>query len=292
MVGSELAAMFDCIVIPTLRKHYEPEKRHRFKRRCKEFARRLGLPAEEWPRVTFPAPLSFDNDKRHPHVRKTMLTPRHTHPELEEMREDAIRNGLHLESASKRRRDEGCASQADRIRGVGSGVRQQVLINEALACYKSQHKVDFWEQHKWDLAREQPEGMVCLLPEQYMPLCENTGDLHCPAEHMVGTVKRDVREHLLRMDLNDPALWKGRTYQQLIEQAVERRGNGAAGQKHIGRSVEKWRHVAAILAADKSETLQLRYTFGDGGANPHGGKREVHAVKGTAGEWIRDTRWT
>lgn len=171
---------------------------------------------------------------------------------------------------------------------VGRERRVQALLEK----YKRESGgTGFWEEHMWLLALEQ-HGWVCLLPQQFMPLSENSGDLHCPPEHMVGTTKHTVREHLLDMELSDPALWKGLTYQDLIDQVVHERGNGERGLKHIRRSVEKWPHVAAILAAEKTETLQLRYTFGDGGSNERGGKREVHEVQGTAGEWIPDTKWT
>ena len=89
MVASELAAMFDCAILPTLREHYKPQTPN-FKRLCKLFARRMNLPAEEWPRVTFPAAISIDNDKRHPHIRKTMLTPRFTPAEIEAARRAAL----------------------------------------------------------------------------------------------------------------------------------------------------------------------------------------------------------
>lgn len=292
MVSSELAAMFDCIVIPTLLKHYEPDtKPRRFKKLCEEFAQRIGLPREEWPRVTFPAAISFDNDKRHPHIRKTMLTPRFTDEELETKRKQAIAEHFKLEAPNKRQRGAGVSTASFGYQLCGAAMRQRA-VNEALARYRAQHGVDFWEECKWELARQQPEGWVCLLPQQIMPLCENSADLHCPVEHMVGTVKGGVRTELLDMDMNDAALWKGATYQRLIGQVVQLRGNGERGLKHIQRSVEKWPHVAAILAADKSEKLHLRYVFGDGGRNPNGKKCEVHEVWGTAGEWIRDTRWT
>lgn len=170
--------------------------------------------------------------------------------------------------------------------------RREEDMKKAVRRYEAQRGVQFWPEQMWELARTQPAGWLCLHPRQFMPLCECTGDLHCTAEHFVGTTKHGVRELLLDMDLSDPALWKGKTLQDLIEQVVRARGTGERGRKHIGRSVEKWPHVAAILAAEKTETLQLRYTFGDGGSNESGGKREVHEVKGTAGEWIRDTKWT
>lgn len=102
---------------------------------------------------------------------------------------------------------------------------------------------------------------------------------------MVGTNKRYVRIRVLDWDQNDAALMKGRTYQQLIEEAVELRGNGAAGLAHIQGSVRKLPCICRILAAEAGEQLTIRYAFG-------GGPEKDWAVRGTGGGWIKESKWT
>ena len=274
--------MFDLVVIPTLRQHYNPSGPD-FKRKCREFAQRIGLPRREWYRVTFPAFISLDHDSRHPHLRKLLLTPRFTATQEEQRRLLEISNAFNVPTQRVR-----TGTTAQRL---AVGIQQQVKMQEVLAKYKRDHDVDFWDERKWQLSLTEP-GWTCVLAQQYMPLSPVSADLHCPPEHMVCTVKGDVRHTLLDADWDDDALWLGKTYQGFIDDTVLRRGNGDKGLKHIRRSVEKWPCVATILAAEKNEIVKLKFTFGDGGDNKSGRKCEEHEVCGTAGEWIPDTKWT
>jgi hypothetical protein len=156
-----------------------------------------------------------------------------------------------------------------------------------LSDYTVQNGVDLWLLTQWKESIMMPE-FCCLLPQQFMPLSKVSPDLHNCAEHMVGTLKSDVRRQLLDSDLNNPELWKGRAYQAMLLDAVRERGNGPSGLNHVRRSVEKWPCTCAILAADEDEEVTLHYIFGKPGPN----KQSVHVVKGTAGQWIRISKWT
>lgn len=279
--------MFDLCVLPTLREHYNPNSHH-FKRLCRRFADKLGLPKEQWARVTLPFFISLDHDTRHCHVRKTLLTPRYSLAAIESERRKAIANHFEVPAA---KRPCASASQLEQGRQLLANAAQEQQVLHQLQAYAVQYGVDFWQLRMWELALTQP-GWCCLLPQQYMPLSKVSPDLHCVVEHMVGTVKHGVREELLDMDLNDESMWVGSTYQVVIDKVVSSRGQGERGVHHVSRSVEKWPHVAAILAADQNEVLTLKYVFGDGGENESGRKTCEHEVRGTAGDYIRDTKWT
>ena len=45
----------------------------------------------------------------------------------------------------------------------------------------------------------------------------------------MGTVQADVRKQILDFDVHRPLLWNGKQYQELTDDAVKRRLQGAAG---------------------------------------------------------------
>lgn len=133
-------------------------------------------------------------------------------------------------------------------------------------------------------------GMLCLLPQQIMPLPKVTPDIHCPVEHMVNTIKTKVyarvREHLFGEDM-----MKGVTYQRWVNDVIEKHCNGEPGRKHVRRSVEKQFWICKIVAAAPGAMVQVQWIFGDGGENKSGRKKTAHSVRGTGGHWIQDPRW-
>ena len=140
------------------------------------------------------------------------------------------------------------------------------------------------------LANERKEARV-LLPQQFMPLVKTTPDIHCPVEHMIGTLKAKVKqkawEHVMDADLYDAAVW-----QRWLNEAVAEYGNGVNGRKHISGSFRKQKCICEILRTPQGEFVVVKFVFGDGGANPTGRKRSEWEVAGTGGGWIPVAKWT
>lgn len=306
VVSSELAAMFAFAVIPTIRKHYyDPGKPGKglaqYKRRCKDFAARIGLPHAEWPRVTLPCFLSFDWDTRHTYVRETLASERVPAAVLADVANNAMIKHLGPEFAPPLPPGLGAVGPVaaegvtvltqpvcPQKRPHNSVYAKEVTEHEArctarLARYKIDKHVDLILKAKWDAALVDTR-YITVDKRQYMPLSKVSPDIHSPVEHLVGTVKRCVREALLR-DLSDAQLWKGKTYQDFINNAVSTRGNGEEGRHHVFGSVKKQILICKILAAEKSEQLTLPYQFKNS-------KMKTHLMNGTAGAWIRSTKWT
>lgn len=78
---------------------------------------------------------------------------------------------------------------------------------------------------------------------------------------MVDTVKREFNKSARVCDLS-PRLWKGKTYQELINDAVARRGHGDAGKAHTGGSVKKRVTIFRNLAAEKGEMVTIDHAPG------------------------------
>lgn len=307
-VASELAAIFCHSVLPTLQKHYiqdptNAKQKEAYAAKCKALAAKLKLPEADWPRITMPFFVSLDWDTRHTWVRQVLATPRQTERQLETFYREA------LETAT------GGPQSAAAAPAVDSGVRDadnrggmsaHMTRNKQLQDTRNAQRADFKQQYgydcelyaAWERALMLPSTWGTLIPQQFMPLYKICPDIHSPVEHMVGTIKLHVREALLAMDLTQAALWRGLTYQELLVQAVQVRGNGEAGRYHISRSVEKQPLICQILAAEEDETLELQYTFGKKKMDKRKNKaksskrKTVHEVKGTAGRWIKDSKWT
>lgn len=151
-------------------------------------------------------------------------------------------------------------------------------------------QLSWMQQTLRDFANQRKDARV-LLPQQFMPLVRVTPDIHMAVEHMVRTLKFAVKQQAL-LHMHSDMLFYARTWQGWLEEAVEERGNGERGRKHIKRSVEKQEWVCRILRASEDDIVIVRYVFGDGGANDKGRKTEVWRVRGTAGGWILDSKWT
>lgn len=305
-VGSELAAMFSHVVLPTLQSHYidtsDPDWRLKYQQDCLNFAKdKLKLPRNQWHRVTLPCFISMDWDTKHTWVRQFVAMPGRSVGARNAVATQAV--DLHLGVASTTPAPQASADPAsDLLDSLDPSKRQSQLLK----AQRLQEQQDVSETRQRSLM-EFEEGcghnlidielckratmdtdFITILPEQCMPLSKISPDIHSPVEHMVGTLKRAVRKQVLDGSLVDKALWKGRTYQQFVIAAVKAKGSGSAGRKHIRKSVVKQKIICRILAADKGHKFTVKYTFGEPGRK----KKTHHEVQGTAGDWIRATKWT
>lgn len=307
-VASELAAMFCHSVLPTLQKHYiedhtDAKQKEAYEAKCKALAAKLKLPEADWPLITMPFFISMDWDTRHTWVRQVLATPRQTERQLEIFYREALDTAIgSSQNAAAAPVGDAGVRDADNRGGISAHMTRnrqlQDTRNAHRATYRQQHGHDCELYAAWERALMLPSTWGTLIPQQFMPLYKISPDMHCPPEHMVGTIKLDVREALLAMDLTQASLWRGQTYQELLVKAVEVRGNGVAGRYHISRSVEKQPLICQILAAEEDEELELQWVFGkkkmDNRKNKGKASRRktVHTVKGTAGRWIKDSKWT
>lgn len=304
VVGSELAAMFSLQVLPTLKQHYvDPDDPSVFEQHCKDFAATIGLPKHRWPMVTFPSFISIDNDPRHGRVRQLLSVPRVEEREVARFRrhayEEIVQVGTDIPDklvsayawlsptpqagATDLRKASGRLAGYDELVERASGRRPDNTFRDSLKDYIDKTGYDPADRRLWDRARIMNE-YVCVFPWQYMPLTKIAPDIHQPPEHMVGKVKRFVTPRIQQMDMNDPAMWKGKTFQALLTEAVAEVGNGEGGLHHIQGSVRKQPHCCKILAADKDVDVIIHHKFA-------GREEEHHVIKGTAGDYIRDQKW-
>ena len=184
----------------------------------------------------------------------------------------------------------------------------------ALQRYAAEQGLDFYQQCIWQTAQSD-KRYRCILPQQFADHPPSTPEMNSPAEHMVGTIKGVLKRCILATRCNLEQLKLGRTYQQWVLQAVQERSNGAAGRWHVARSVEKLPCIHKILTADAGEPVACQYIFSrwaphehpdlvaadpvnnrDHGrlGHPHfdRDKTSVWTVKGTAGGYIGDRRFT
>jgi len=328
ITAAEMAAMFDLKIMPTLRAFYEPETPE-FEARCKTFAQVIGLPAEEWTRVQLPAFISVDNDKRHPWMRQLLCAPRVPKAEIDQYLRACVREQLRVQVPedtsfcvyTKPRSPTPEPGDPDLHRNIlghltrlhrqdaeralsqqASGVARRSpspepvhdphqVVQDALRAYREREGLDFVQQMMREKANKQP-WWRCLLPQQFMPLCEISPDIHSPVEHMVRTQKAFVRRKMQAEDPMGSKLGQAVTFQKWILEGVQERGCGARGLHHISRSVEKLLCICQILAADEGQEVCVKYCFKDGGANRRGAKKEVWNMLGTGGKWIQDRKWS
>lgn len=314
MVSSELAAMFDLRVWPKLLECYllpadefsEAQIRANYDQQCKDFAAKIGRP---WTEVHYPFFISMDNCKKHPWLRKLMLEPRLSEgtrslvdagvaacvqQQQQQQRNNVIQRRafiIALEIAARR----GWIASTDYVLGQSLAEARAARgdyddeISQWHAEFKRKHGCTY-EQSCWRLLAWKHAFIRTISPEQFMPLVECTPDIHAPVEHMVGTLKRNVRKLMWSVPAD---LWVGKTYQMYLNNLVQTRGNGAAGRKHIAGSVRKQPLTCEILAAETDEIVELHYVFG--GVRLPGKKDKrtrVWRVKGTAGGYIRQSKWT
>lgn len=314
MVSSELAAMFDLRVWPELLKadllpasdFSAAEIKTHYNNLCKDFAKQIGRP---WAEVHYPFFISMDNCKKHPWLRRLMLRPRVSDAKLEPVREfvrgqvQLWRDEVALAATTSIERDimSGSGIPIGPIDEWGSMTARYVAcerqrrgelepqLNAKHAAFEAAHGCTL-EQSIWrELAWERP-WFRTICPEQFMPLVECTPDIHCVVEHMVRTLKHYVRTRMWHEDSD--AWWRAVTYQQYLEQAVREKGNGEAGLHHIAGSVRKQPFVCEILAEHEYNYVVIEYEFGGPAKNPNRPKRTTWYVRGRAGDYISETRWT
>ena len=329
LTSAEFAAMVDFDMLPELRACYgEGED---FDNACKAFATRIGQP-DRWRSISLPAYVSWDSATIHPWARQLLCAPRVSSDEINSYVNDRIRAELGVEVPAAYRAvpwglsplETAPAPPQPRAQGVvqsgmlatlqgrarpaalqpterereeqrradAAATRGTDALNRALLKYSADNGgADFVDVCMRDMARTNP-AMRCIWPQQWMPLCKVTPDIHSPVEHMVGTIKhylkRKMRENLCA---KDDLLFQASTYQDWVLAAVEEKGNGEAGRHHITRSVDKQKCICMILAAPKTEIVTLEYTF-MGKDTEVGNKRQTHRVRGAAGHWITISKWT
>lgn len=294
-VASELVAMFSLAVLPKIRSYYyDPANPEAFKAKCQAYAAERDLPPHMWPLITLPASLSFDWDSKHDQLRKAMSLPRAPAGEVDTHLREALQQLVAHADTPGTLRPASQGAQDLRFR-TGAGLNDAERLEwervqaaqAALSKYQADNGCDYYLYTLWERSLWQPD-YITVIPQAMMPLSKVSPDVHCTPEHMIGTTKTDIREQLMDRDLNDPQLWRGRTYQLMILDAVQRRGNGDAGLYHIRHSIQKWPKILQILAAEAGEVLELEHVFGKPGKR----KKTKHIVHGTAGGWIRDSKWT
>lgn len=302
-VSSELAAMFTYDVLPTLQKHYydehDPELGwEQYQQQCTEFAKKIGLPPEERYKITIPCFISLDWAATHTWVRQFIAMAGRSGDALAEVRDEILTLHVGRPSSTLNRPEKkptGAANLRDLLpkadRDLARSLQGHEQVNDSREHYRRRFIRDCGydpvQKALCDKARSDP-AFITIIPEQIMPLSKVSPDIHSPVEHMVGTIKRYVKREVLEADLNDSELWKGRTYQKYVNDAVSLRGNGEDGRKHISKSVEKQKIICQILAEKAGTKFMVDYVFGGPGQK----KQKRHEVEGTAGAWIRSTKWT
>lgn len=297
IVASEMCAMVDLKVLPDLLAHYDTDPIN-FEQLCRDFALAIGLPASAYVYVFYPFFFSPDWDPRHAWFRQVMSSSRVPPDEMAQLCGQWAADDfpdIWPPRAAKRQ----CCGKAQQLHSEPAPTQEDVAaakqqLQDALQQWSAEHEgIDYFHWRTWHAARTDKRLRV-VLPEQYHPLVKVTPDLNSPVEHAVGTIKREIRDMLLSHDLHDPALWKAQLYRAFAEKAVLKRLTGVQGRHHIGGSVRKLPCILKILAADKGEPLVLEHVFGSepGKPVPAPGPKDRYSVKGSGGEWIRDTRWT
>lgn len=316
ITSAEFAAMFDLAILPKLRSFYlkttpegEPDYED-YKRQCQAFAAKLQLPPHLWSLVHLPAYISLDNATIHVWARKLCWAPRQREEVLSQyilQRYAEVFNPVPPATYEIYGPPAGPdESNAPAVAGfLNPGVqapalspeqqeelRRRRIMRTTIAEYNQANNCRWVQDQLHALSIEKP-GMICLVPQQVMPLPHVTPDIHCPIEHLVGTIKAFVRARLLDFDVPDAALTFAVTYQRWIDEAVKERGNGDKGRWHMRRSIEKQKCICEILSTAAGVEVTVQYTFGEPNADgTYGARATEHRVRGTGGAWIADSKWT
>ena len=214
--------------------------------------------------------------------------PAHVHGEADRK---AVRDALHDVELAEYHTKLAAWEEEDRAWRSVTAVCNRVYKKLEQLDTQRQPGEHTWMQRTLRKLADQRKDVRILLPQQFMPLAKVTPDVHCVVEHMVNTLKLAVKQRAL-LQLHSDVLFRASAWQEWLLEAVQERGNGAAGRKHISRSIEKQKCVCKILCTPAGESVTLHYVFGDGGANPTGRKCTTWVVKGTGGGWILDSKWT
>ena len=288
-VSSELAAMFAYAVLPTIRKHYRTGGDEAYQQLCRNFAREAQIPQQYWGAITVPCFFSLDWDTRHTWLRSVIQQPRGADVAGFDQRAVSQRLGApgpHRHASNLQLFDE--ASSSSRVRELmrhGSAQHNRSRDLHRAINQDGCHPVLLRRWHE-SLSNI---NYITVHERQLMPLSKISPDIHSPPEHMVGTLKGDVRLKILGFDLSNELLWQGAQYQRWINDAVVARGNGPEGRKHILGSVRKQVIICRVLAADRGQDVHVDVVTGPADKPV---VSETVTLKGTAGAWIRDTRWT
>lgn len=139
--------------------------------------------------------------------------------------------------------------------------------------------------------------MQLLFPKQFMPLMQVTPDIHSPIEHCVAKVKSYIKQ-CIRENLTSEMLFQAQTYVDWVTDFVRDKLQRQPGHKYLlsaEQSIKKQKCICEILAADKTEVVTVWFEFGRN-KRLKAGKLALgdsaHHVRGSAGEWVRDNRFT
>ncbi len=316
ITSAEFAAMLDLAILPALQSFYliwhpplmPGEVDYGFYAwQCRQFAAELGLPVTKWNKVFLPAYISLDHAKIHVWARKTCFAPRQPAAKQSLAVAQRYNNDFGLLApddfdlfAPPPGPDDNAAVQGvvNMLAGLGQAQQPQPpaqpTINQLRAGIMRETLQEYtqgdpdgccWVQNTLHALSVDMAGMMCLLPQQIMPLVEVTPDIHSPIEHLVATVKWNVRKRLLEFDVADELLFKGRTFQDWLNEAVLEFCNGEKGRRHMRGSIDKQKCICQLLRTAERVPVEVEFTFG-------GCKTSVHTVKGSGGAWISDPKWT
>ena len=314
--SAECAALFDLVILPTLRSFYLQTKEDgstdyaAYADLCRKFAsEELKLPEHLWSMVHLPAYISWDNASIHHWWHRLCFKPRQPEEKLraalaqrfEEQfglpayMANAFRVFTSAHEAPQRRRDDAVQGVRDFLRAPAPQTPEQrdavnagIMFN-TIDEYNRAHNCRWVQDQLHELSLKLP-GMMCLVPQQIMPLAPVTPDIHCPIEHLVGTIKMCVRDRLLQFDVPDADLQLGKTYEGWLREAVMERGNGERGKHHVERSVKKQKCICEILRTPAGQQVTVEFEFGS--TRQDAGRKKTHVANGTDGAWIRDSKWT
>lgn len=140
-------------------------------------------------------------------------------------------------------------------------------------------------------------GMQLLFPQQFMPLWQVTPDVHSPIEHAVAKVKAIIKQRI-RENLTSDILFKAQTYVDWVQEIVKEHLTRQPGQQYLlsaEQSIKKQKCICQVLAADYNEPVVVLFEFGRNerlkqGKQPKGDAE--HHVLGSAGRWIRNSKFT
>lgn len=261
---------------------------------CAAMSEELGKP------VSQPFWLSMDNAKVHPHGRLRLMTPREPPPAiLAKMREQIFPL---LAAASSSSQDVETRFEALLLKHMPEFIAfhsTQVMSTPlADACIKLYYELcetpgctidrpDLFHLHRF-----------CLHWDQFMPLPSLSPDLHSPIEHMVGTIKGEIKRWARGQDKHSPDLFSAAYWQAGVTGIMNKFvvGGPSCAANHCNGSITKWKNCVKIVAANKGDVVdcevsppQLKRKRGGQPKAPLLPRAEwpmVHVQeKGTGGGW-------
>ena len=103
---------------------------------------------------------------------------------------------------------------------------------------------------------------VCMQPIQWMPLGDQTCDIHQVAEMLVRTYKSASGEVLsdLWKNPNNAALLRSATYQEGMEKKCAERNESGADRRAMKRACERTKQCCRVVAADSGVEVEVHFT--------------------------------